>query len=121
RTSMRRWSAMPASPDPERRGVSTERTVSVVIPARNEGQTIARLIRAIQQQPPAGWTVEVVLVDDGSTDDTAAVERSAGARVLEPGGQGGGRNPAAGRTRGALGAAGDPAVFLSRDGPPAPG
>ena len=82
---------MPLSAEAERRAVSPDRTVSVIIPARNEGRTIARLIHAIQQQAPAGWSVEVVLVDDGSTDDTVAVARDAGARVLELGEPGGRR------------------------------
>ncbi len=63
---------MPLSAEAERRAVSPDRTVSVIIPARNERRTIARLIHAIQQQAPAGWGVEVVLVDDGSTDDTVS-------------------------------------------------
>ncbi len=105
---------MPAQPE-------TESTVSVIIPARNEGRSIAELIHAVRQQAPDGWTVEVVLVDDGSTDDTAAAARAAGARVLELGSSPTGGNPAVARNRGALTATGDPLVFLDADCRPAPG
>lgn len=45
--------------------------VAVVIPCRNEAETIASLLDAIEQQdgPPG----EVIVVDDGSTDGTADV------------------------------------------------
>jgi glycosyltransferase involved in cell wall biosynthesis len=92
-----------------------ERTVSIVIPARNESATIARLIHTILRQQPAGCSAEIILVDDGSTDDTAAVARAAGARVLELGARAGGGNPAAARNRGWLAATGDPIVFLDAD------
>jgi mycofactocin glycosyltransferase len=105
---------MPASAE-------AERTVSVIIPARNEGRSITRLIQSVQQQAPAGWGVEVVLVDDGSTDDTADRARAAGARVLELGRRPGGGNPAVARNRGALFASGDTLVFLDADCAPAPG
>ena len=59
-----------------------------------------------------------MLVDDGSTDDTAAVARAAGARVLELGSRAGGGNPAVARNRGALAATGDP-LDLPRCGLPA--
>jgi glycosyltransferase involved in cell wall biosynthesis len=94
---------------------------TVIIPARNEGGTIAELIHAVRGQAPPGWRVEVVLVDDGSTDGTAAVARAAGARVLELGSPPGGGNPAAARNRGALAATGDPLVFLDADCRPASG
>jgi glycosyltransferase involved in cell wall biosynthesis len=73
-------------PSPE----AARRTASVIIPARNEARTIARLVRAVLDQAPPGWSVEVLLVDDGSTDETVAVARAAGARVLELGSRPGG-------------------------------
>jgi glycosyltransferase involved in cell wall biosynthesis len=104
-------------PSPE----AARQTASVIIPARNEAHTIARLIQAVLGQTPPGWNIEVLLVDDGSTDQTAAVARAAGARVLELGDRAGGGNPAVGRNRGARAAVGDPLIFLDADCMPAPG
>lgn len=53
--------------------------VSVVIPAFNEGRTIARTVAAVRNLPEVS---EVIVVDDCSTDDTAARARDSGARVL---------------------------------------
>jgi glycosyltransferase involved in cell wall biosynthesis len=60
------------------------RTVSVVIPAYNEQANIPQTIAAIpvQRLRAAGFGVEVLVVDNGSTDRTAAVARSHGARVI---------------------------------------
>lgn len=55
------------------------RRVSVVVPARDEAGQLPGLLATI----PEG--VEVVVVDDGSTDGTAAAARLAGARVVEAG------------------------------------
>ena len=74
------------SPDPARPAAS------VIIPARNEATTIARLVHAVLDQAPPGVGVEVLVVDDGSADDTPAVARAAGARVLELGSRAGGGN-----------------------------
>jgi glycosyltransferase involved in cell wall biosynthesis len=52
--------------------------VSVVIPVYNEARTIGETIRRIHQCVP---DAEVLVVDDGSTDDSAQVAREAGAYV----------------------------------------
>src|SRR5688572_3591986 len=53
--------------------------VSVVIPAFNEGGVIAEVVRDLRSA--AAWH-EIVVVDDGSTDDTAAQAQAAGATVV---------------------------------------
>src|ERR687890_2221417 len=70
---------LPVDPDLNDSGL---RLVSVIIPARNEARGIAAVIRSVQAQRISGWSLEVVVVDDGSEDDTAAVAQHAGARVL---------------------------------------
>lgn len=58
-----------------------EASLSIIIPARNEEKNLPRLLKSI-----AGSTTraaEVLVVDDGSSDDTAAIAASLGARVLQ--------------------------------------
>jgi hypothetical protein len=52
-------------------------SVSVIIPALDEEQAIARVLAAI----PA-WVDDVIVVDNGSTDQTAAIARHHGAHVV---------------------------------------
>lgn len=54
--------------------------VLIVIPARNEAATIGAVLHDLQA---AGWR-DVLVINDQSTDDTAAIARSAGAQVLSP-------------------------------------
>lgn len=51
--------------------------VSVIIPAYNEAARIGPVVRAALE-----YADEVIVVDDGSSDETAAVAEGAGARVI---------------------------------------
>ena len=50
-----------------------EYRVSVIIPARNEADRLPVLLASLMDQSPPAY--EVIVVDDGSEDDTAAVAR----------------------------------------------
>lgn len=54
--------------------------ILVILPALNEGRNIAGAVRGIRKRLPEA---DVLVVDDGSSDDTAAEARAAGAQVLE--------------------------------------
>jgi len=52
---------------------------TVIIPAKNEGPTIAKVVQAVKQ---AQWVDEVIVVDGYSEDNTAEEAREAGAKVV---------------------------------------
>ncbi|MCW8812804.1 MAG: glycosyltransferase family 2 protein, partial [Chlorobium sp.] len=52
--------------------------ISVIIPAYNETQTIGDVVGKIRILCP---DFEIIVIDDGSTDDTAVVAKNAGAVV----------------------------------------
>lgn len=60
------------------------KTISVVIPALNEEQGIGRTLAEIpyKQLKKIGYNVEVLVVDNGSTDATGEIARAAGAKVI---------------------------------------
>lgn len=97
------------------------RAVSVVIPSHNAEEMIAEVVAAVRAQERPGVTLEVIVVDDASGDDTPGRARAAGARVLSVPAQKAGGNPAAARNLGAEASSGDPIVFLDADCIPAPG
>ena len=85
-------------------------SISVVIPAMNEGQTIGQVIRAVQAQCP---DAEIVVVDDASRDNTADEAAAAGAQVIRrPYNIGNG----AGVKTGVRAASGDVVVVIDADG-----
>ena len=55
--------------------------ISVIIPARNEEENLARLLPSLGQQEFAPH--EIIVVDDHSTDSTGEVARSYGANVVD--------------------------------------
>jgi lipopolysaccharide/colanic/teichoic acid biosynthesis glycosyltransferase/glycosyltransferase involved in cell wall biosynthesis len=69
---------------------------SVIVPAYNAAGTIEGCICALKSQTVAPENYEIIVVDDGSTDNTAELAETAGARVVR---QTRGR-PAAARNRG---------------------
>ncbi|MDX1736182.1 MAG: glycosyltransferase family 2 protein [Halioglobus sp.] len=87
---------------------------SVVIPAKNEEQGLALVLPELVERHPGA---EIIVVDDGSTDDTATVCEDAGVTVIRhPYSKG---NGAAIKT-GARAASGDYIVFMDGDGQHSP-
>src|SRR4051812_8226007 len=59
--------------------MSAAAETSVIIPAFNEGLAVRQVITALQSAAP--WR-EIIVVDDGSADDTATQATAAGAQVI---------------------------------------
>jgi glycosyltransferase involved in cell wall biosynthesis len=87
--------------------------VSLIIPALNEAACIGPLLGEL----PMGLVQQVLVVDNGSTDDTAAAARRAGAQVVGEPRRGYGAACAAG----VAAATGDVLVFMDGDGSFIPG
>jgi chlorobactene glucosyltransferase len=64
--------AVPAHPLP---------SLSIIIPARNEASNLSRLLPSLQQLRYPG-PVELIVVDDGSTDRTGQIAAAHGAQVV---------------------------------------
>jgi glycosyltransferase involved in cell wall biosynthesis len=56
--------------------------VSFIIPVRNDAARLRRCLTTIRANTPATADIEIIVADNGSTDDTPDVARSFGARVL---------------------------------------
>lgn len=83
--------------------------VSVVIPAFNEEKTITGVVAVARAHPQVK---EVIVVDDGSTDGTAAVAEATGAQVLSLGDN---RGKAQAMEAGVESATSDVILFLDAD------
>ncbi|MBI1992216.1 MAG: glycosyltransferase family 2 protein, partial [Candidatus Omnitrophica bacterium] len=83
--------------------------MGIIIPARNEASALGRVLAEI----PRALVRETIVVDNGSTDGTAAVARQGGARVVTEPIPGYGRACLAGLS--ALNVSVDVVVFLDGD------
>jgi glycosyltransferase involved in cell wall biosynthesis len=93
--------------------------ISVVIPTFNRSRLLARLLDAVPGDDPGRCSIEVIVVDDGSTDDTATVvgRCTRPVQYLRQDGLG----PAAARNAGWRASTAPIVVFLDDDCVPRPG
>jgi glycosyltransferase involved in cell wall biosynthesis len=85
--------------------------VSVIIPTRNRAQLLSQAVRSAQAATRPSLEVEVVVVDDGSTDETAAVAASLGVTLIA----GPRTGPSAARNAGLRASSGELVTFLDDD------
>ncbi|MFA6754790.1 MAG: glycosyltransferase, partial [Candidatus Dojkabacteria bacterium] len=81
--------------------------VSIIIPAKNEGLHLPRLLKSIQDQDVQ--PLEVIVSEYDSDDDTVNIAKSFGATVIEGG------MPGVGRNKGAEVAKAENLMFMDAD------
>jgi len=95
-------------------GIHAPLETSIIIPARNEAHNLPRLLESIANQ--AVMPREILVVDDGSSDNTADIARAMGATVVSsqplPDGW---RGKTWACHQGALAAQGDQLLFMDAD------
>ncbi|TVR67910.1 MAG: glycosyltransferase [Spirochaetaceae bacterium] len=98
--------------------------LSIVIPVYNRERLVSRAVRSVlDQQVPPGWSMELLVVDDGSTDGTGAVLRDLereygppwGGKVLRILSRPRGGTPGGARNYGVAHARGEVLAFLDSD------
>jgi GT2 family glycosyltransferase len=90
--------------------------ISVIVPVRDGAAALPRLFTGLDAQTLARRRFELIVVDNGSSDGTAAVARASGATVVtEPR-----PNRALARNRGAAAASGERLAFVDADCSPDP-
>jgi glycosyltransferase involved in cell wall biosynthesis len=90
--------------------MTVSRYFSIIIPVYNGGDQFKRCLTAVRQSTCTDW--ELIVVDDGSTDDSARLAEQFGASVLKTSGR---QGPAAARNIGARAATGRYLFFIDAD------
>lgn len=85
-------------------------TISVIVPVKNGAKDLKRCLEALAASDYS--PKEIIVVDDGSTDDSAEVATAAGARVIK---LAHGQGAAAARNEGAAAASGEILFFIDAD------
>lgn len=86
-------------------------TISVIIPTFNEERNLPRCLDSLLTQNYPKNKLEIIVVDDNSTDETVEIARQFNARILENGL----RNCERGKSIGLDGASGELVLFLDAD------
>jgi len=98
-------------------GIPDAPRISVVVPAYQAAATLPACLAALRDQTVCRDDYEVIVIDDGSTDDTAQVAEQAGADQVLQSSHGG---PGAARNAGITAARGEIALFTDADCEPRP-
>jgi 4,4'-diaponeurosporenoate glycosyltransferase len=78
----RQWAALRRGAAPGAPPAAPPPTLSVIVPARNEARNLPSLLASLTaMEPPLH---QIIVVDDHSSDATAAIARAAGAIVVSP-------------------------------------
>jgi mycofactocin system glycosyltransferase len=87
--------------------------VSVIIPVMNRADELRRCLTSLKQLNYPQDKLQIIVVDDGSSDNSPVVAREYGALLIPSGGVG--RGPAAARNVGASIASGELLAFIDSD------
>jgi 4,4'-diaponeurosporenoate glycosyltransferase len=96
-------------------------SISLIIPARNEEERLPALLAALAADKAEGGSRDLIVVDDGSSDGSAALAARAGAIVAPTEPPTGWTGKSWACQHGASHAKGEVLVFLDADTTPAPG
>src|SRR5689334_21309699 len=80
RTGMTERGDSHETPEPRHEAIRTPYSLSVIIPAYNEGAAIERVLASVGAQLP---DAELIVVDDASRDNTVELALRAGATVVQ--------------------------------------
>ena len=93
-------------------GLANTVTFSIVIPAYNASKTLSQCLESLVKQTDKFKNFEIIVVDDGSTDETPQIVKGfQGVKLISQQNQG----PAVARNKGAEEAEGDIIIFIDSD------